>query len=125
MFLNSCSTNVNFNFKVLGVFEWDGNNPLPPEIWLLPYILPIHPGSFCSLWFLICYPLNCCQLGVVLKSLIMFHMMTVLCSNYFEKHMFSYADNLMTLCKNMFHNSWLLPCSFIQFLVSYWIDDII
>ncbi|KAL8495119.1 hypothetical protein ACS0TY_019331 [Phlomoides rotata] len=29
---------------VLGAFEWSGNNPLPPEIWLLPYILPIHPG---------------------------------------------------------------------------------
>ncbi|KAL8149707.1 cycloartenol Synthase [Apium graveolens] len=29
---------------VLGVFEWSGNNPLPPEIWLLPYILPFHPG---------------------------------------------------------------------------------
>ncbi|KAK1361098.1 Terpene cyclase/mutase family member [Heracleum sosnowskyi] len=29
---------------VLGVFEWSGNNPLPPEIWLLPYILPVHPG---------------------------------------------------------------------------------
>ncbi|XP_062109486.1 cycloartenol synthase-like [Humulus lupulus] len=23
---------------------WSSNNPLPPEIWLLPYILPIHPG---------------------------------------------------------------------------------
>ncbi|XP_077238616.1 cycloartenol synthase 1 [Tasmannia lanceolata] len=30
--------------SVLGVFEWSGNNPLPPEIWLLPYIVPIHPG---------------------------------------------------------------------------------
>ncbi|XP_078181223.1 cycloartenol synthase-like isoform X1 [Carex rostrata] len=30
--------------SVLGVFDWSGNNPLPPEIWLLPYILPIHPG---------------------------------------------------------------------------------
>jgi cycloartenol synthase len=30
--------------SVLGVFEWSGNNPLPPEIWLLPYILPFHPG---------------------------------------------------------------------------------
>ncbi|GKV20479.1 hypothetical protein SLEP1_g30602 [Rubroshorea leprosula] len=30
--------------SVLGVFEWSGNNPLPPEIWLLPYMLPIHPG---------------------------------------------------------------------------------
>ncbi|GMN53288.1 hypothetical protein TIFTF001_022422 [Ficus carica] len=34
--------------SVLGVFEWSGNNPLPPEICLLPYILPIHPGSFSS-----------------------------------------------------------------------------
>ncbi|KAL7133796.1 hypothetical protein ABFS83_12G164400 [Erythranthe nasuta] len=30
--------------SVLGVYEWDGNNPLPPEIWLLPYFLPVHPG---------------------------------------------------------------------------------
>ncbi|KAJ3696282.1 hypothetical protein LUZ60_001659 [Juncus effusus] len=30
--------------SVLGVFDWSGNNPLPPEIWLLPYVLPIHPG---------------------------------------------------------------------------------
>ncbi|GAA0163848.1 cyclase [Lithospermum erythrorhizon] len=33
-----------FWLSVLGVYEWSGNNPLPPEIWLLPYILPIHPG---------------------------------------------------------------------------------
>ncbi|XP_042494329.1 cycloartenol synthase isoform X1 [Macadamia integrifolia] len=30
--------------SVLGVFEWSGNNPLPPEIWLLPYLIPFHPG---------------------------------------------------------------------------------
>ncbi|RXH71380.1 hypothetical protein DVH24_018735 [Malus domestica] len=30
--------------SVLGVYEWNGNNPLPPELWLLPYSLPIHPG---------------------------------------------------------------------------------
>ncbi|XP_022753475.1 cycloartenol synthase 2 isoform X2 [Durio zibethinus] len=30
--------------SVLGAFEWSGNNPLPPEIWLLPYMLPFHPG---------------------------------------------------------------------------------
>ncbi|XP_028752047.1 cycloartenol synthase [Neltuma alba] len=30
--------------SVLGVYEWSGNNPLPPEIWLLPYVLPFHPG---------------------------------------------------------------------------------
>ncbi|KAI3437274.1 Terpene cyclase/mutase family member [Psidium guajava] len=32
--------------SVLGVYEWSGNNPLPPEIWLLPHFLPIHPGRF-------------------------------------------------------------------------------
>ncbi|XVF19107.1 hypothetical protein REPUB_Repub11eG0081500 [Reevesia pubescens] len=30
--------------SVLGAFEWSGNNPLPPEMWLLPYMLPVHPG---------------------------------------------------------------------------------
>ncbi|KAH0993595.1 hypothetical protein GBA52_005078 [Prunus armeniaca] len=33
-----------YNHQVLGVYEWSGNNPLPPELWLLPYSLPIHPG---------------------------------------------------------------------------------
>ncbi|XP_031504247.1 cycloartenol synthase 2-like isoform X2 [Nymphaea colorata] len=30
--------------SVLGVYDWSGNNPLPPEIWLLPYFIPLHPG---------------------------------------------------------------------------------
>uniref|UniRef100_M8BBH7 Terpene cyclase/mutase family member n=1 Tax=Aegilops tauschii TaxID=37682 RepID=M8BBH7_AEGTA len=29
---------------VLGVYDWSGNNPLPPELWMMPYFLPIHPG---------------------------------------------------------------------------------
>ncbi|XP_071737530.1 cycloartenol Synthase-like [Rutidosis leptorrhynchoides] len=33
-----------FWLSVLGVFEWSGNNPLPPEMWILPYFLPVHPG---------------------------------------------------------------------------------
>ncbi|CAL4994648.1 unnamed protein product [Urochloa decumbens] len=33
-----------FWLAVLGVFDWSGNNPLPPELWLLPYYLPFHPG---------------------------------------------------------------------------------
>nr|CAM91422.1 cycloartenol synthase [Dioscorea zingiberensis] len=33
-----------FWLSVLGVFDWSGNNPLPPEVWMLPYFLPIHPG---------------------------------------------------------------------------------
>ncbi|CAE6075185.1 unnamed protein product [Arabidopsis arenosa] len=33
-----------FWLSVLGAYEWNGNNPLPPELWLLPYSLPFHPG---------------------------------------------------------------------------------
>jgi len=40
-----------FWLSVLGVFEWDGLNPVPPEVWLLPYsgktgIGYMHPGRF-------------------------------------------------------------------------------
>ncbi|KDO62053.1 hypothetical protein CISIN_1g043885mg [Citrus sinensis] len=30
--------------SVLGVYDWSGNNPIPPETWLLPDFLPTHPG---------------------------------------------------------------------------------
>ncbi|CAN1174794.1 Cycloartenol synthase 2 [Linum perenne] len=33
-----------YNHQVLGAYEWSGVNPLPPELWLFPYSLPIHPG---------------------------------------------------------------------------------
>ena len=32
--------------SVLGVYEWEGVNPLPPELWLLPRALPMHPSNF-------------------------------------------------------------------------------
>ncbi|KAL2327285.1 hypothetical protein Fmac_020712 [Flemingia macrophylla] len=38
-----------FWVSVLGVYEWSGCNPLPPELWLLPKSSPIHPGK------LLCY----------------------------------------------------------------------
>ena len=32
---------------VLGVYDWSGLNPMPPEMWLLPYAgNPLHPGRF-------------------------------------------------------------------------------
>ncbi|XVE78770.1 hypothetical protein DITRI_Ditri14bG0004600 [Diplodiscus trichospermus] len=34
-----------FWVAVLGVYEWAGCNPMPPELWLLPKFLPIHPGK--------------------------------------------------------------------------------
>ncbi|XP_019261522.1 PREDICTED: beta-amyrin synthase-like [Nicotiana attenuata] len=31
--------------SILGVFEWLGTNPMPPEFWILPSFLPIHPAK--------------------------------------------------------------------------------
>ncbi|KAF7010231.1 hypothetical protein CFC21_024672 [Triticum aestivum] len=48
-----------FWLSVLGVFDWSGNNPVPPEAWLLPYCLPFHPGRMwchCRMVYLpMCY----------------------------------------------------------------------
>ena len=36
-----------FYLCVLGAYEWEGLNPIPPEAWLLPYKFnPLHPGRF-------------------------------------------------------------------------------
>jgi cycloartenol synthase len=36
-----------FYLCVLGAYEWEGLNPIPPEAWLLPYTgNPLHPGRF-------------------------------------------------------------------------------
>jgi cycloartenol synthase len=35
-----------FWLSVLGVYDWDGVDPLTPEFWLLPYALPVHPARF-------------------------------------------------------------------------------
>ncbi|KAI7999662.1 Dammarenediol II synthase [Camellia lanceoleosa] len=34
-----------FLHQVLGVYEWAGCNPLPPEFWLFPSFLPYHPAK--------------------------------------------------------------------------------
>jgi squalene/oxidosqualene cyclase-like protein len=33
-----------FVLAVLGLYEWEGLHPVPPELWLLPERLPVHPG---------------------------------------------------------------------------------
>ena len=35
-----------FWLAVLGVYEWKGIAPVPPEMWLLPQWFPLHPGRF-------------------------------------------------------------------------------
>ncbi|KAL0337172.1 UNVERIFIED_CONTAM: Cycloartenol synthase 2 [Sesamum calycinum] len=44
--------------SALGAFEWSGNNPTPPEIWLLPYFLPFHPGRMWSHCRMVYLPLS-------------------------------------------------------------------
>nr|WQY91010.1 OSC1 [Euphorbia humifusa] len=31
--------------SILGVYEWSGSNPMPPEFWILPSFLPVHPAK--------------------------------------------------------------------------------
>nr|ACO24697.1 beta-amyrin synthase [Gentiana straminea] len=31
--------------SILGLYDWSGTNPMPPEIWSLPSSLSIHPGK--------------------------------------------------------------------------------
>nr|UMM64875.1 2,3-oxidosqualene cyclase [Avena strigosa] len=41
--------------SIIGVYDWSGNNPIIPELWLVPYFLPIHPGRywcFCRLVYM-------------------------------------------------------------------------
>ncbi|KAA8499368.1 Cycloartenol synthase [Porphyridium purpureum] len=35
-----------FWLAVLNLYDWRGLNPLTPEMWCLPYWLPIHPGRY-------------------------------------------------------------------------------
>ncbi|CAD6627752.1 CEI_1a_G0023840.mRNA.1.CDS.1 [Saccharomyces cerevisiae] len=32
--------------SALNLYKWEGVNPAPPETWLLPYSLPMHPGRW-------------------------------------------------------------------------------
>jgi lanosterol synthase len=35
-----------FYLSILGAYEWEGNNSLLPEMWLMPRSLPFHPGRY-------------------------------------------------------------------------------
>ncbi|KAK1408583.1 hypothetical protein QVD17_40483 [Tagetes erecta] len=41
--------------SMLGVYEWIGSNPMPPEFWILPSFFPMHPAKmwcFCRLVYM-------------------------------------------------------------------------
>lgn len=35
-----------FWLATLNLYDWSGLNPIPPELWLLPYSFPAHPARF-------------------------------------------------------------------------------
>ena len=42
---NNIANKSSFLFvQILGAFEWLGTNPIPPEFYILPSFLPMHPG---------------------------------------------------------------------------------
>ncbi|PON52397.1 Squalene cyclase [Trema orientale] len=47
-----------FWLTVLGVYEWSGCNPLPPELWLLPRMFCVHPGKMNALARLVYLPMS-------------------------------------------------------------------
>ncbi|KAL9663892.1 hypothetical protein QQ045_019286 [Rhodiola kirilowii] len=41
--------------SIMGLFDWSGCHPMPPELWMLPSFLPIHAGnmfSYCRMTYL-------------------------------------------------------------------------
>ncbi|KAF8991836.1 terpenoid cyclases/protein prenyltransferase alpha-alpha toroid, partial [Cyathus striatus] len=42
----SSSISGKFWLALLNLYEWDGLNSIPPEIWLLPDWLPFHPSKW-------------------------------------------------------------------------------
>ncbi|XP_010539598.1 PREDICTED: camelliol C synthase-like isoform X1 [Tarenaya hassleriana] len=43
---------------ILGVFDWSGSNPMPPEFWILPSFLPIHPANMMCYSRMVYMPLS-------------------------------------------------------------------
>ncbi len=35
-----------FWLSMLNLYEWEGLNPVPPEAWILPRVVPLHPSNF-------------------------------------------------------------------------------
>ncbi|KAJ0075354.1 hypothetical protein Patl1_35106 [Pistacia atlantica] len=44
--------------SILGVFEWSGTNPMPPEFWILPPFFPMHPAKMWCYCRLVYMPLS-------------------------------------------------------------------
>ncbi|XP_061994038.1 beta-amyrin synthase-like isoform X2 [Rosa rugosa] len=51
--------------SILGLFDWSGSNPMPPEFWILPSFLPMHPALIDNLINWRCF----CKLVQILLAL--------------------------------------------------------
>ncbi|MDP2436605.1 MAG: terpene cyclase/mutase family protein [archaeon] len=58
-----------FWLAVLGVYAWEGLNPIPPELWLLPYSFPAHPGRFWCHCRMVYLPMSYIYAGRITGSL--------------------------------------------------------
>ncbi|KAJ1267466.1 hypothetical protein BS78_07G058400 [Paspalum vaginatum] len=47
-----------YNHQVLGAYDWSGNNPVPPELWLLPEFMPFHPGRWVCYFRMVYMPIS-------------------------------------------------------------------
>ncbi|KAE8719743.1 Lupeol synthase [Hibiscus syriacus] len=43
---------------IMGIYEWSGCNPMPPEFWLLPSYFPVHPGKMLCYCRLVYMPMS-------------------------------------------------------------------
>ncbi|KAL6603926.1 hypothetical protein ACP70R_044287 [Stipagrostis hirtigluma subsp. patula] len=43
--------------SVVGLYDWSGSNSVIPELWIVPYFLPFHPGRFWCLCRLVYMPM--------------------------------------------------------------------
>ena len=49
-----------FYLSVLNLYEWDGNNSIFPELWVLPRNLPLHPGNYWNHCRMVYLPMTYC-----------------------------------------------------------------
>ncbi|CAA7022137.1 unnamed protein product [Microthlaspi erraticum] len=43
---------------ILGIFDWSGTNPMPPEMWLIPSFFPIHLGKIMCFTRIVYMPMS-------------------------------------------------------------------
>ncbi|KAF6153117.1 hypothetical protein GIB67_034839 [Kingdonia uniflora] len=45
-------------YQILGLSDWSGCNPIPPEFWLLPSFMPMHPAKMWCYCRMVCMQMS-------------------------------------------------------------------